>query len=99
MENCVKEMFVDGISHINFLNGMIRITYGTLVPDPENENAEPTFVDTQRLVMPLNSFLAAFQSQKQLIDQLEEKGVITPKPVEADAPAGNVMEPIIPSVN
>jgi hypothetical protein len=94
MENTmVKELFVDGVSHINFLNGMVRVTYGTLSPNTKDENAEPEFNEKFRLVMPLNSFLAAFQSQHQLIAQLEEKGVITPK---TDAETAPVMESIIP---
>lgn len=75
----VKQIFSDGINHINFLNGMVRIGIGTLVPG-EQENEEPSYNEEYRLIMPLNSFLAAFASQKRLLDQLEEKQIITKQP-------------------
>lgn len=91
--NQVKQIFIDGINHINFLNGMVRIGIGTLVPTDDNEN-EPVYQEDYRLIMPLNSFLASFTNQKKLIDQLEEKGIITKQtePEMADTSA------IIPDV-
>ena len=77
MENDIKQIFIDGISHINFVNGMVRLTIGTLIPNDDN-TATPEFKDEYRLIMPLNSFLAAFTSQKQLMDQLEENKIISP---------------------
>jgi hypothetical protein len=74
----IKEIFVDGISHINFVNGMVRLTMGTLVPN-DDTNATPDFRDEYRIIMPLNSFLAGFTSQKQLMEQFEANGLVTPK--------------------
>ena len=82
-----KQIYIDGINHINFLNGMVRIGIGTLIPG-EAENEEPSYREEYRLIMPLNSFLASFGSQKKLIDQLEEKGIITKQeeqPVDTSA--------------
>ena len=75
-ENDVKQIYIDGINHINFLNGMIRIGIGTLIPG-EAQDEEPTYKEEYRLIMPLNSFLAAFASQQKLLAQLEEKQIIT----------------------
>jgi hypothetical protein len=71
-----KQVFVDGINTINFLNGMVRMGIGTLIPATE-EGKEPTFSEDYRLIIPLNSFLGGFQSQKDLLEQLESKGIIT----------------------
>ena len=75
-ETSVKQIYSDGINHINFLNGMIRIGIGTLIPG-ENQDEEPTYNEEYRIIMPLNSCLAAFNSQQKLLAQLEEKQIIT----------------------
>ena len=74
-----KVIFTDGISRINFLNGLVRISIGTLVA-PELEetvNEQPEFHDDYTLVFPLNSFLAGMQSQEQLLSQLESNNIIS----------------------
>lgn len=80
-ETNVKQIYSDGINHINFLNGMIRIGIGTLIPG-ENQNEEPSYNEEYRIIMPLNSFLAAFNSQQKLLAQLEEKQIITKQQTE-----------------
>ena len=75
----VQQIFVDGINHINFVNGMVRLGMGVLIPssDATDNQTQPEFDEKYCLIMPLNSFLASFNSQKQLIDQLEAGGVIS----------------------
>lgn len=75
----VKQLYIDGINNINLINGMIRIGMGVLVPD-ENNSEEPLYKEEYKLIMPLNSFLSAFNSQKKLIDQLVEKNILTKQP-------------------
>lgn len=77
----IKEMFIDGINNINFVNGMIRMTVGTLVAN-EDDNSQPEFNATHRIIMPLNSFLAGFTSQKQLMEQFEANGIVSPQNTE-----------------
>jgi hypothetical protein len=74
-----KMIFTDGISRINFLNGLVRITIGTLTtPEKEeNTNEQPEFKEDYTLVIPLNSFLAGMQSQEQLLSQLENNNIIS----------------------
>lgn len=81
MCNKIKEIFVDGISHINFVNGMVRLTMGTLIPN-DDTTATPEFNDEYRIIMPLNSFLAGFTSQKQLMEQFEANGIVSPQNTE-----------------
>lgn len=72
----IKEMFIDGINNINFVNGMIRMTVGTLVAN-EDDNTQPEFNATYRIIMPLNSFLAGVNSQNQLVEKLEANKIIS----------------------
>ncbi len=86
MLNEPKQIYIDGINSLNFLNGMIRIGTGTLIPADETaEKKEPTFKEEYRIIIPLNSFLAGFQSQKELIEQLEERGVITKQTTQTES--------------
>lgn len=54
--------------------GMVRFDFVTLQP---NENgAAPTPVVNERIIMPPQGFLGAFNSMQQLIDKLLEAGVL-----------------------
>ena len=69
-----KEIFADGIGQIHFAGGMVRFDFVTLQP---NENgAAPTPVVNERIIMPPQGFLGAFNSMQQLIDKLLEAGVL-----------------------
>ena len=72
----IKEMFIDGINNINFVNGMVRMTVGTLVAN-EDDNTQPEFNATYRIIMPLNSFLAGVYSPNQLVENLEAHKIIS----------------------
>lgn len=80
MSNEIKQIYIDGIDNINFINGMVRMSIGTIIPNNMNtgeieDNLE--FKPEYRLIMPLNSFLSAFKSQQGLIDKLIENKIIT----------------------
>ena len=74
MEN-KKEIFADGIGHIHFAGGMVRFDFVTL--QPGEDGAAPTPVVNERIIMPPQGFLGAFNSMQQLIDKLVEAGVLT----------------------
>lgn len=78
----LKEIYVDGINHINFVNGMIRLTMGTLVATDEDGETQPEFNPTYRVIMPLNSFLTGVNSQNQIIEKLIENGIISKRTEE-----------------
>lgn len=69
-----KIIFTDGINKINVINGMVRLTIGTIAAG--NENGEESFNDEYVLVMPINSFLAGMQSQDQVLRKLEEANIV-----------------------
>lgn len=66
MEN-KKEIFADGIGQIHFGGGMVRFDFVTL--QPGEDGAAPTPVVNERIIMPPQGFLGAFNSMQQLIDQ------------------------------
>ena len=43
MQDELKQIFIDGISHINFVNGMVRLTIGTLIPNDDNTQSIISF--------------------------------------------------------
>lgn len=69
-----KEIFVDGIGRIHFAGGMVRFDFVTL--QPEVEGNAPVPVVKERVIMPPQGFLGAFNSMQQLIDKLLEAGVL-----------------------
>ena len=74
MEN-KKEIFADVIGQIHFAGGMVRFDFVTL--QPGEDGAAPTPVVNERIIMPPQGFLGAFNSMQQLIDKLVEAGVLT----------------------
>lgn len=68
-----KEIFADGIGQIHFAGGMVRFDFVTLQPKEEG-NPEP--VVSERIIMPPQGFLNAFDSMQKLINKLLEAGVL-----------------------
>lgn len=77
MSNEIKQIFIDGIDNINFINGMVRMSMGTIIPKNNEIEDNVEFKTEYRIIMPLNSFLTAFKSQQGLIDKLIENKVLT----------------------
>lgn len=74
--NEIKEIYSDGIGKINFLGGMIRLDFFSFVPtDNKDEKPEPKAI--QRVVMSPNAFLASYESFVNMIDKLQDAGIIS----------------------
>ncbi|OGV31862.1 MAG: hypothetical protein A2020_04055 [Lentisphaerae bacterium GWF2_45_14] len=73
-----KEIFVDGIGQIHFLNGMVRYDLISLQPNQENQK-QPIPEMKARIIMPPEGFLRTFDTMQKLIDQLSEAGIIKKK--------------------
>lgn len=69
-----KEIYADGIGQIHFAGGMVRFDFVTL--QPEGEGKAPSMLVKERIIMPPQGFLGAFNSMQQLIDKLLEAGVL-----------------------
>lgn len=73
MEN-KKEIFADGISQIHFAGGMVRFDFVTL--QPAEDGAAPVPSVNERIIMPPQGFLGAYNSMQQLIDKLLDAGIL-----------------------
>ncbi len=69
-----KEIFADGIGQIHFAGNMVRFDFVTLQPGEDGQAPVP--VVSERIIMPPQGFLGAFNSMQQLIDKLLEAGVL-----------------------
>lgn len=80
-----QDIFVDGISNINVTGNIVRIDFAALQPQLKNENGQPVFANSQRIVMPLDGFLQSMNLQQNIIQQLIQAGVLKVNAVP-DAP-------------
>jgi len=78
-----KEIFADGIGQIHFAGGMVRFDFITL--QPEADGAAPVPEVNERIIMPPQGFLGAFNSMQQLIDKLLEAGVLQKNEAAAES--------------
>ncbi|MGI5832469.1 MAG: hypothetical protein ACOX6D_08070 [Thermoguttaceae bacterium] len=69
-----QEIYADGIGQIHFAGGMVRYDFMTLQPNPDGAAPTPEF--NERIIMPPQGFLTAFNSMQRLIDKLVEAGVL-----------------------
>ena len=73
-----QEVYADGLGQIHFAGNMVRFDFMTLQPGAEG--AAPTPEYTERIIMPPQGFLAAFDSMQQLINKLVDAGVLRKNP-------------------
>ena len=73
-----KETYADGLGQIHFAGNMVRFDFMTLQPGADGGAPTPEY--SERIIMPPQGFLAAFDSMQQLIDKLVDAGVLTKNP-------------------
>lgn len=75
----IPTFFIDGIGEIRFLNGVVRISYGSFdthnITDT-NDKQQPEFKNQFKLIMPITSFLGILKAQQDLYTQLVERNII-----------------------
>lgn len=71
-----QDIFIDGFSNIHVTGNLVRIDMVSLQPQLKNENGQPVFSTTQRIVMPLDGFLQSMNLQQNIIQQLIQAGVL-----------------------
>lgn len=69
--------YADGVEDITFAEGMIRIN---LFHFGERQGQQCAHEVTEQLVLPPAGFLRAFESARQLVEQMERQGLITKAP-------------------
>ena len=74
----VNEVFADGIGRIDFAAGVVRFDLVTV--EPAVEGGKSRLEARQRVMMPLEGFLAAIGTMTNLANKLVEAGVLRPNP-------------------
>ena len=79
-----NEVFADGIGRIDFAAGVVRFDLVSVEP---GEGGQSRLEPRQRVMMPLEGFLAAINTMGSLVNKLVEAGVVTRQAPKADAEA------------
>ncbi len=80
-----RDIFADGIGEITLSGGMVRMDLVTLVGKPAENDNQPKFETSQRVVMPPDGFLRSFSAMENLVKQLIEAGLVKPREGTATA--------------
>ena len=71
------DQYIDGVSQVHFVGGMVRLDMFVLSPQP---GAEPLQSDAGRIVMTPQAFLSMFETMQQFVGKLAEAGVLREVP-------------------
>lgn len=80
-----SETYADRIAEILVTGSVVRIDVGSYDVQPGQTGA-PELVVRQRIVMPMEGFLQSTGIMVEVARKLEEKGVISRRPNEGEAP-------------
>ena len=73
--------YADAILNIVITGPLVRIDFGTVVPDPGDQEGRKLRTEvTQQLVMPIQGFARAFAMQEKLMQDLVAKGLLRKNP-------------------
>ena len=72
------KFFIDGITSIRLMAGVVRIDYGEL-SRPPMEGETPEFANKLRMFMPLDGFLRSLGSMQALAEKLKSEGIVKSK--------------------
>lgn len=73
----IKETFVDGLSSIGFVGGLVRCELATVDPVEKDNDGNPKLNPYQRLVISPQGFLQLFSMFQNLAGKMEEAGVLS----------------------
>lgn len=73
----IHEIYSDGIQNIHFCGGQVRFDFMTFQPGTDDGNGNLQKIINQRIIMNPQGFLTWYESAKQLIQKLEETGIIS----------------------
>lgn len=76
----VPELYADGVLDVGYGNGMVRIDLFSLSALRKDAAGQPAPAIRQRVVMPLQGFLASLAVMEGMRRQLEQAGVLPPAP-------------------
>jgi hypothetical protein len=76
----VPEHFVDGVAHIGFTGGVVRIDLAHLSAHATDEQGQPALERNVRLITSLEGFVATYQTMQRMIERLASQGKIALAP-------------------
>lgn len=71
-----QETFADGIGHVSYSGGVVRIDYVSQSSTERDAAGKPVLVHRHRVIMPLEAFVAAFATQRELVEKLVKQGAV-----------------------
>lgn len=72
----VKETFADRFSALAISGGVVRMDLASFVEINPEPGTEPTLVERQRIIMPLEGFLRSFSAMQRLVQDMEAQGIV-----------------------
>lgn len=72
-----QDLFVDSIGEISVSAGVVHIDLMSASATTRDAENRPVPEFRKRIVMPLNTFLAAYGAMDNVINQLVDRGVVT----------------------
>ena len=72
-----NEIYADGLAQIHVVGSTVRLDFMTL--EPQTDNQPPAQNVNTRVILPLQAFLATYDTMQKLLDKLEKDGVIKKK--------------------
>lgn len=70
----IREEYVDGVSQIHLVNGMVRVDF--FRAEPKEGQEKPDQVPFERIILNPQGFLSALSAMQQLADKMVEAGVL-----------------------
>jgi hypothetical protein len=86
-----KRNYIDGIETISFMEGMVHMELFNYIPTKNQQKGQrPDMEITEELILTPQGFLRAFAAMQNLVNQLEQAGVVKKN---ADAAETKVITP------
>jgi len=84
----VDEVFADGLGEITITGSTVRLDLVSLSTTERNADGEPKLAFKQRIIMPVDAFMNAFDLMQKVTKELVDKGSV--KRVAVNEPAAQV---------
>lgn len=77
-----KRTFIDGMESVSLTDGMIRMEFYNTVVGKNRDSAENPHEICEELIMTPQSFIKVFSTMENLVQKLEDAGIITKNAVK-----------------
>lgn len=87
----MTEIYADTVAEVIVSNGIARIDFVAMSPTARDAEGKPTMEFRQRVVMPLSGMLGCYSAMTRVIEQLQQRGVLS---IDGRKPTGGDGETI-----